>query len=298
VGEVIEHVKGRFLPGSDSEESIPLQAIATLLSEIKAGDGSLKDEARRALNAGFAARCAYYSSALKSQIKKLNNSDQPESSAENTDPQCKAVNPKNQEESGTLLDEFLDYEEDGEEKKEEKPFISASGTISEAMSGALNSTNPMGTTFQLTADYSTGTISGTLTGSRTSTPGGWMNCYDPEDPSREFDRIDVNTTESYQANFSGALDTETGEFSIAFTPVGGTTAEKVSLFTHERCLNLNSKQYSGVGGWTGQGTISGGVSKDGGIELNTSWTYSWFKGEVNVSGSWSGNGIVSPTEEE
>jgi hypothetical protein len=56
---------------------------------------------------------------------------------------------------------------------------------------------------------------------------------------------------------------------------------------------MNSKKYSGDQGWNGKGTISGGVSKDGGIEFSTSWSYTWFKGEVQVNGRWSGNGIVA-----
>ena len=134
------------------------------------------------------------------------------------------------------MDELLEFTEDDEEL----PQITASGTISEGMSGGFYTSNPMGTTFQLTADFSAGTITGTLKGARTSTPGGWMNCFDPADPSVEFDRIDVNTTESYDASFTGSIDKETGEFSIAISPVGQTSATKVSLFTHERCLDLNS----------------------------------------------------------
>jgi len=195
----------------------------------------------------------------------------------------------------TELDELSEFEED---KEEDLPVVTASGTLSEAMSGALNTSNPIGTTFELKADFATGTISGTLKGSRTSTPGGWMNCYDPADLSTEYDRIDVNTTESYDASFSGSIDKETGEFSIAIMPIGGTAAEKVSLFTHEYCVDLNSEKYPGEQGWNGTGTISGWVSKDGGIEFSTSWTYSWFKGEVLVNGQWSGNGIVTPPKEE
>jgi len=202
----------------------------------------------------------------------------------------KVIKPENLGQQGESNEsgELLEYE----------PVVTASGTLSEAMSGALNTTHPMGTTFELKADFATGTISGTLKGSRTSTPGGWMNCFDPADPSTEFDRINVNTTESYVASFSGSIDKETGEFSIAITPTGGTSATKVSLFTHERCLDLNSKKYSGEQGWTGKGTISGGVSKDGGINFSTSWTYSWFKGEVLVNGQWNGTGIATPPREE
>jgi hypothetical protein len=289
VGEVINHVEGRFLPEPGQEGSIPLEAIATILSQLEVGDGSLKDEARRALNAGFAARCAEYSQAFAAQLESLKNSGQQESASDPANPLCKAVKTKNlgqQTEGDELLDELLEFTED----EEELPRVTASGTLSEGMS---EGSNPMGTTFQLTADFSAGTINGTLKGSRTSTPRGWMNCYNPADPSTELDRIDVNTTDSYEASFSGSIDVETGEFSIAITPTVQTSATKVSLFTHEECLDKNSVKYPGEGGWNGKGTISGGVSKDGGIEFSTSWTYSWFYGDVQVNGSWSGNGIVA-----
>ena len=166
------------------------------------------------------------------------------------------------------MDELLEFEED----PKKLPQVTASGTFSEAMAGALNTSNRMGTTFTLTANLEAGTSTGTLKGSRTSTPGGWMNCYDLENPSIEYDRIDVNTTESYDVSFSGSIDKETGEFSIAIAPAGNTTAQKVTLFTDEHCLDKNNKKYSGEQGWTGSGTISGGVSKDGGIEFTTSWS--------------------------
>ena len=181
------------------------------------------------------------------------------------------------------------------EDKEELPVVTASGTLSEGMS---EGSNAMGTTFQLTADFSAGTINGTLKGSRTSTPRGWMNCYNPADPSTELDRIDVNTTDSYEVSFSGSIDKETGEFSIPITPTVQTSATKVSLFTHEECLDKNSIKYPGEGGWNGKGNISGGVSKDGGIEFSTSWTYSWFYAEIEVNGSWSGNGTVASPGDE
>jgi hypothetical protein len=290
-GEVINQVKSNFLPEPSQEGSIPLDAIATILSELKAGDGSLKDEARRALNAGFAARCAEYSLSFGAQLESLKNSGQQELASEPATTSCKAVKLKKQgqETESEGIDELLEFEEGDEEEKEELPKVTASGTFSESMSAGSNT---MGTTFQLTADFSAGTINGTLKGSRTSTPRGWMNCYNPADPSTELDRIDVNTTDSYEASFSGSIDKETGEFSITITPKGQTSATKVSLFTHEECLDKNSEKYPGEGGWNGKGTISGGVSKDGGIEFSTSWTYSWFYGEIQVTGQWSGNGIV------
>ena len=70
-GEAIDYVKGGFLPEPSDKGSIPLEAIASILSQLEVGDGSLKDEARRALNAGFAARCAVYSQALEAQVKSL-----------------------------------------------------------------------------------------------------------------------------------------------------------------------------------------------------------------------------------
>jgi hypothetical protein len=187
------------------------------------------------------------------------------------------------------MDVLLEFEEDDKPL----PRVTASGTFSEGMSGSLNTSTPMGTTFQLTADFETGIINGTHKGSRTSTPGGWMSCYELGNPSLEYERIDVDTTESYDASFSGSIDKETGEFSISIAPTGNTSALKVTLFTDERCLNLNAKKCSGDQGWVGKGTISGGVSKDGGAEFTTSWSYTWFKGEVQENGSWSGNGIVA-----
>jgi len=198
-------------------------------------------------------------------------SSQQESARDPEIPIYEAVKPENlgQQGESNELGELLEYE----------PVVTANGTLTESMS---EGSNPMGTTFELTADFAAGTIKGTLKGSRTSTPRGWMNCYNPADPSTDLDRIDVNTTDSYETSFSGSIDKETGEFSIAITPTVHTSATKVSLFTHEECLDKNSMKYPGEGGWNGKGTISGGISKEGGIEFNTSWTYSWFYGEIQV----------------
>ncbi len=105
-------------------------------------------------------------------------------------------------------------------------------------------------------------------------------------------------TFSYETSFSGSIDKETGEFNIAITPKGHTSATKVSLFTHEECLDKNSQKYPGEGGWNGNGTISGGVSKDGGINFSTNWKYTWPYGEIQVNGQWSGTGIATPPKEE
>jgi hypothetical protein len=108
----------------------------------------------------------------------------------------------------------------------------------------------------------------------------------------------VDRTETYEASFSGSIDKETGEFSIAISPVGVTTPTKVSLFTHEECVFRNSERWSGEGGWNGSGTISGGVSKDGGVTFSTNWAFSWAFGEIQANGDWSGTGVVSPPPEE
>jgi len=209
-------------------------------------------------------------------------------------PICKTDKLENldQQRESKNTDELLGFDE-GED--EDLPVVTASGTFSENM---IPGNSPMGTTFEISADFAAGTINGTLTGSRISTPRGWMNCYDPGDPSIELDRIDVNTTDSYEASFSGSIDKETGDFSIAITPKGNTSATKVSLFTHEKCVDKNSQKYPGEGGWNGSGTISGGVSKDGGIDFSTNWKYTWPYGEIQVNGQWSGKGIVSSPKKE
>ena len=292
-GEALDYITARFLPGSEQEGSIPMESIASILSELEVGDGSLKDEAQKALNAGFVARCSAFSQDFEAQLEKLANSGQEGSESDSGETTCKAYNGKEEEqkaEDEKMLDQILEYGEDDEEEK--LPQITASGTFSEEMSGPCNTSKPMGTTFELTADYAAGTISGTLKGSRALTPGGWMNCHYASDPSNELERVKVDTTDSYEASFSGSIDKETGEFSADITPTGGTTATKVTLFTDDRCLFRNDEKWPGEGGWNGKGAISGGVSKDGGIEFNTSWNFTWPFGEVEVAGQWSGNGIV------
>jgi hypothetical protein len=293
-GDAIAVVSARFLPQSEPPGSIPLEAVASILSDLEVGDGSLKDEARKAINAGFVARCAEFSKGLQTQLNSLKKSGQEEAPAEGTGQTCRDLKPKRPGENAgteTTLDELLGFTEDSEE--EQLPRVTASGSFSENVSGAASPSPAMGTTFQFTADFEAGTITGSLKGGRTSTPGGWMNCYELSNPSLEFERIDVETTDSYTASFSGAIDKENGEFSLALSPKGAGSSRKMQLFVDERCLDLNTKKYSGDGGWTGQGTISGGVSKDGGYELRTSWTYTRFSGEVQVGGTTSGNGIVS-----
>ena len=147
----------------------------------------------------------------------------------------------------------------------------------------------MGVDFQLQASYVTGKINGTLTGGRT-TSGNPVECVSNEDPSIVYDTAFVDYIDSYTASFSGEIDPENGDFNIKIVPKGGTTDRQTTPFTVEGCLHLNSQPAPGSAGWTGDGTISGYVTQDGFIDLNTYWTS--FGGQIEVAGNWSGPGTV------
>lgn len=182
-----------------------------------------------------------------------------------------------------------DQPEEPEDEEEVLPVISASGTFSETLSGAVNTSRPMGVDFQLQASYVTGKINGTLTGGRT-TSGNPVECVSNEDPSIVYDTAFVDYIDSYTASFSGEIDPENGDFNIKIVPKGGTTDRQTTPFTVEGCLHLNSQPAPGSAGWTGDGTISGYVTQDGFIDLNTYWTS--FGGQIEVAGNWSGPGTV------
>lgn len=176
-----------------------------------------------------------------------------------------------------------------EEEVEVLPVISANGQFSEILSGAVNTSKPMGVNFQLQANYVTGKIDGNLTGGRT-TSGNPVDCVSNEDPSIVYETAFVDYIDSYTASFSGTIDPESGDFNLKIVPKGSTTDRQTTPFTVESCLPLNSQAAPGSGGWTGDGTISGYVTKDGFIDFKTYWTS--FGGQIEVAGSWSGVGTV------
>lgn len=176
-----------------------------------------------------------------------------------------------------------------EDEVEVLPVISASGNFSEILSGPVNTSRPMGVNFQLQANYVTGKINGNLTGGRT-TSGNPVECVSNEDPSIVYDTAFVDYIDSYTASFNGTIDPENGDFNIKIVPKGGTTDRQTTPFTVEGCLHLNSQPAPGSAGWTGDGTISGYVTKDGFIDLKTYWTS--FGGQIEVTGTWSGPGTV------
>jgi hypothetical protein len=185
--------------------------------------------------------------------------------------------------------ETEDQPTESEEEEEILPVISASGKFSETLSGPVNTSKPMGVNFQLQANYVTGKINGNLTGGRT-TSGNPVECVSNEDPSIVYDTAYVDYIDSYTASFNGTIDPESGDFNIKIAPKGSTTDRQTAPFTVERCLSLNSQPAPGSTGWTGDGTISGYVTKDGFIDLKTYWTS--FGGQIEVAGSWSGAGTV------
>jgi len=292
-GDVIEQVVTRFLPGNGDSGNVSVEAVASILSKLQVGDGSLKDEARKALNAGFVARCAELAAAYKAQLEALKNSGKPDAPVTPTEPGCRVVKGadllKQLEELTTEQPAQVPEAEEPQEP-EVLPLVTATGQYSEAVSGAPSPGPPMGSSFQMTANFASGTITFALSGGRTTT-GVREPCVEAEDSSIEVEAILVDYTDAYTAQASGALDPETGEFSVAFTPKGGTTDRKATLFTSEGCVHLNSEPAPGTHAWpSGEGTISGYVTKDGAIEFATQWSHC---GEVYMQGSWSGYGSVS-----
>jgi hypothetical protein len=176
--------------------------------------------------------------------------------------------------------------------EETLPIIVASGSFSEQITGTVHPDKPLGITFKLTADFAQGSVTGNLSGGRT-TSGNPFNCVDSADQSILRDTAYVDYTDAYTANFNGALNPENGEFSLKISPKGATTDRMTTPFTKEGCLHLNGQPAPGSIGWTGNGTISGFIDRDGYIEFTTHWTS--YGGNIEVSGSWNGGGeVVTP----
>lgn len=176
--------------------------------------------------------------------------------------------------------------------EETLPIIVGSGSFSEQITGTIHPDKPLGITFKLTADFAKGSVVGNLSGGRT-TSGNPFNCVDSADQSILRDTAYVDYTDAYTANFNGALNPENGEFSLKISPKGATTDRKTTPFSKEGCLHLNGQPAPGSVGWTGDGTISGFVDRDGYIEFTTHWTS--YGGNIDVTGSWNGGGeVVTP----
>ena len=303
-GEIKEYLKSRYLPGDEGGSSgdvdsteVSLDAISSVLSQLEVGDGSLRDEAKQALRQVFVARCAALSQAYQQQLKALQKKESapPEDEIDVSGPPCLEIKPgdlKEKSESATTTQpEPVETEEP---EQEVLPKITANGEFPETLSGMTNTSRPLGTSFTLAADYATGTISGTLSGGRT-TSGNPVTCVDAEDSSIVMDTAYVDYIDAYKASFSGSIDTESGDFSLTIKPSGSTSDRMTTPFTHENCTHLNGQAAPGSGGWTGDGKISGYVTKDGSIELTTQWTS--FGGNIGVTGTWSGVGTVETPED-
>jgi hypothetical protein len=303
-GEIKEHLKAHYLPGDEGESAgrpdstdISLEAISSVLSQLEVGDGSLRDAAKQKLRMGFVARCAVLSQAYMQGLSALQKSktEPPPEFEDISGPECEEIEPGDlkKKSEGTTTSTQPEPVETEEPKVEVLPTISANGEFSETLSGLTNTSRPMGTKFTLVANYAAGTISGTLTGGRT-TNGNPIQCVDSENASIVLDTAYVDYIDAYQASFSGLIDLESGDFSLNITPKGSTSDRKTTPYTVEGCTHLNSAAAPGSGGWTGEGTISGYVTKDGSIELTTQWTS--FGGNIGVTGTWSGVGTVETPE--
>jgi hypothetical protein len=286
-GAVAEHLATRFLPGGGDSSDVSIDAISQILSQLEVGDGSLKDEARAAIREGFTARCAAIAEAYQANLSALRSSVPASSGGPVGMTVCQAVKP------GELTRRVdVDESEFGpdavvteEPTKQTPPRVAAEGDFSEEFSGGDGSP-PMGTSFTLLADYGAGTVAGTLRGGQT-VPNVPIPC------GTEEELTDVAYAEfraTYTAQFSTSLDPESGDFSSAIAPAGSCSAHYTQPFTVEGCTQFNNQSVPGCNPWSGQGTITGFVTKDGYIEFTTQWATG---GGSRASGSWNGGGSVS-----
>lgn len=290
-GELRDEMTTRFLPGGGESTNISLEAIASVLSQLEVGDGSLRDEARSAIRSGFVARCTALSEAYHAHIDALDKSGQTPPDPADLPPDCQPIKRGDLiARAGGPAPTAAALPTEPEPTEQILPRVTASGQFSETVAGATNTSRPMGTTFRLVADLAAGTISGSLTGGRT-TSGNPITCVSAEDPSVILDTAVVDYTDAYKADFSGSIDPESGDFSVAITPKGSTSDRKTTPFSAEGCQHLNGQPAPGSVGWTGQGTISGFVTQDGYVEFSTRWTS--YGGNILVTGNWSGPGEVT-----
>ncbi|HSR48764.1 MAG TPA: hypothetical protein VLL77_12350, partial [Anaerolineales bacterium] len=86
-GAVIERMVVRPPGGSDDPA---VEAVAVLISRLSVQDGSLKDQARSAIDAGFVARCVAIATAYRESLARLNGA---ELSATEAAAPCRALDP-------------------------------------------------------------------------------------------------------------------------------------------------------------------------------------------------------------
>ncbi len=288
-GEVAAQLVARLPPGGKAPENVSIETIAGLLSRREVGNESLTEEAKAAVKQGFVARCAALAQAYEEQLAALREGDAaPPPSGLLA--KCLALQRGELKQLGQAAIPKPGPEPAAPEKPAALPRITASGQFAETVTGSGNDSVPMGTTFELTADWQKETISGSLRGSRT-TKNNAIYCSEETDPSIIYDEGRVDYTDTYNASFDGVLDPLGGQFTIEIAPKGNTTDIKTKPFTVDHCQRFNAAPAPGSNPFSGTGTISGYVSLEGAIEFTTRWT----AGSVVTGGSWSGQGsVVAP----
>lgn len=155
--------------------------------------------------------------------------------------------------------------------------------------------NAASTGLELTADFRSGTIVGSLEGLVQYDAG--RLCVNPSNPAETWDYMPISYVAAYTSEVSGNLDVESGGFSASIAPTGQVVdMDVVEPFTDSRCLKYNSDPppeigpFGGLGPFSGSGTITGVVSPTGEATVTTDWE----AGRAQVSGTWSGQGAVAP----
>lgn len=155
-------------------------------------------------------------------------------------------------------------------------YIKASFVETVTAGSAVN----FSTAVDLTANFDQKTITGNITGRS----GRYVEfiCYDKG--KAKIDYATVGYDFSYVTFVNGQLDPTTGAFSAQIEPDGKITGELTSPFIKSMCTHMNNDPIPGLDPFSGKGTISGVINRDGTSSISTNWT----AGKAAVRGSWSG----------
>ena len=164
------------------------------------------------------------------------------------------------------------------------PIIDLSGTLNETAEDNFNHTFGLVTKFNLTIDFQTGAITGTLTSTGSTEID--LTCYNVSDPSEIYDNGKGAYTVDYTATVTGAGLTPGGLIDIEYKPAGQINGHYSVPFTHDQCTQLNDDSLGGPIEGAGRLTILVTDFADATIALD------WDASQFGATGSWRGRGTV------
>lgn len=119
----------------------------------------------------------------------------------------------------------------------------------------------------LALKFSLGTVSGTLSGSRSEVLQGQCG-----QGSQLIETAQLLATSSFSTGFSGAIAPTGGPFSAPVSIVGTTTYSLTKPFTKPQCVPLNASIVPPAGSFSASGTVSGTAVADNPTSINVNTT--------------------------